>query len=384
MTAVQDLLTALIACPSISPNDAGCMTIIHDYLQGSGANCRLIRIADTDNFFATHGSGSPHICFVGHTDVVPAGNESDWHNPPFVPSIRDGKLYGRGAADMKAGVAAMTVAFRQLIEQQPQHQGTLSLLLTSDEEAAATHGIQAVLPLLQQEGIHFDYAIVGEPTAKETLGDFARNGRRGSLNLQLTISGKQGHVAYPEQIRNPIHGLGAIIAALAAIEWDKGNAHFPPTSCQFSNISAGTGAENVVPQRASAMLNWRFNTEQTADGIKQRVQDMVADICTAQELQAEFDWRLSGQPFSTANPQLLAAVAQAVKTHCGREIIFNTAGGTSDARFMAQYGADTVEFGTSNATIHQINEHILLADLAPMTAVYHDSVIHLWANHAVA
>lgn len=378
-TAIQDLLAALVSRPSISPNDAGCMSLISDFLRDTPARIRLIRIEDTDNLFITHGQGAPHICFVGHTDVVPAGNESDWSSPPFTPSIREGKLYGRGSADMKAGVAAMSFAYRELIQSHPQHQGTLSLLLTSDEEAAATHGIQAVLPLLQAEGIHIDYAIVGEPTAKDALGDFARNGRRGSLNLKLQISGKQGHVAYPENICNPIHGLGHIIAEIAAIEWDRGNAHFPPTSCQFSNLIAGTGAENVVPQTATALLNWRFNTEQTEAGIKTRVETLVRRICAEKQLSAAFDWKLSGLPFSTANQKLLQTLSKAVREHCGRDIVFNTAGGTSDARFMAQYGADTVEFGTLNASIHQIDEHVLLADLALMAAVYRDCVRHLWA-----
>lgn len=373
------LLTDLLARASITPNDAGCMDSITAILAPLGINCRRIDIANTANLYASHGSGAPHICYVGHTDVVPPGEDSDWSSPPFTPSERDGKLYARGAADMKAGVAAMTIAFAELIAAHPTHSGTLSLLLTSDEEAEATDGIQAVLPRLAAENIQINYAIVGEPTAAQHLGDTARNGRRGSLNLKLTIEGTQGHVAYPEQIKNPIAGLAAILAEIDSITWDNGNAHFPATSCQISNIHGGTGAENVVPERASAQINWRYNTEQSEAGIKTRITAIIERHCAIRGLRAEAIWRLSGEPFATNNHVLMTALADASHQHTGHELRYNTAGGTSDARFMAKHGADTVEYGVCNASIHKIDEHIELKDLEPLTAIYRDTVRNLWA-----
>lgn len=375
----QTLLVNLLSEPSVSPDDHGCLNYITAILEPQGIDCRRIDIETTSNLFASHGTGAPHICFVGHTDVVPAGNWDDWTSPPFTPTERDGKLYARGAADMKSGVAAMTVAFAELIASHPNHIGTLSLLLTSDEEAEATYGVQAVLPVLEREGIKIDYAIVGEPTSKNYLGDTARNGRRGSLNLSLTVRGAQGHVAYPENIKNPIHGLGEMITQIAAIEWDCGNQYFPATSCQVSNIHAGTGAENVVPERAHAQINWRYNTEQTEAGIKARVTALVNDICQHKGLTAELSWRLSGEPFATNNDTLMTALANASKKHTGHSLTFNTAGGTSDARFMAKHGADTVEYGPSNATIHKIDEYVLIADLEPMKNVYRDTILNLWS-----
>lgn len=384
MHPTHELLLDLLARSSITPNDAGCMEKITAILEPYGIHCRRMDIENTANLFATHGHGAPHICFVGHTDVVPPGDEQDWQSPPFTPTERDDKLYGRGASDMKSGVSAMTIAFAELIAKYPDHLGTLSLLLTSDEEADATYGIQAVLPKLQAENIHFDYALVGEPTAEKHLGDTARNGRRGSLNLKLIIQGRQGHVAYPEQIKNPIAGMASILAEISAIHWDNGNANFPATSCQISNVNAGTGAENVVPERATALINWRYNTEQSEQGIKDRVTEIINRHCQAHQLKAEAHWRLSGEPFATNNERLKSALASASEQHTGRKLIFNTAGGTSDARFMAKYGADTVEYGVCNASIHKIDEHVEIAELAPLTAVFHDTVINLWKSHAVA
>lgn len=381
MTDTKALLLDLLSRPSITPDDAGCMEAIAAVLSPHGIDCRRIDIETTANLYASHGSGSPHICFVGHTDVVPPGELSDWTSPPFTPTERGGKLYARGAADMKSGTAAMTAAFARLIAANPQHRGTLSLLLTSDEEGTADCGIQAVLPRLQAEGVHFDYAIVGEPTAAVRLGDTARCGRRGSLNLHLTIRGIQGHVAYPEQINNPIAALAQILADISAIAWDNGNAQFPPTSCQISNIQAGTGAENVVPERAFAMLNWRYNTEQTEAGIKAAVDAVIQRTIDKTGVQADCRWRLSGEPFATQNAILMNAVADASRRHTGISLTFNTAGGTSDARFMAKYGADTVEYGPCNASIHKIDEHVALDALEPLAAVYFDAVKHLWENH---
>ena len=277
---------------------------------------------------------------------------------------------------MKAGVAAMTVALERLAA--APHPGTLALLLTSDEEGDGTHGTKAVLAQLAQEGVHIDYSIVGEPSTAARLGDRARNGRRGSLHLHLTLHGKQGHVAYPANVRNPIHALGAVIARLAATRWDDGNAHFPPTSFQVSNLAAGTGAENVVPASASCKANWRYNTEHDATSLQQQATALIEDTLRDSDIRAEYQWKLSGEPFLTENPALIAALRAAVARHTGETLQLDTGGGTSDARFLAKHGAATVEFGPDSATLHQIDEHVAVADLAPLAAIYEDTVRALW------
>ena len=376
MTPTLDLLQELIRRPSITPDDAGCQALIAARLQAAGFTIRPLRLGDTDNLWATHGSGAPLVAFAGHTDVVPPGDEASWISPPFAPTIRDGKLYGRGAADMKAGVAAMTVALERLTTE--PHPGTLALLLTSDEEGDGTHGTKAVLTQLAQGGVHIDYSIVGEPSTAARLGDRARNGRRGSLHLHLTLHGKQGHVAYPANVRNPIHALGAVIARLAATRWDDGNAHFPPTSFQVSNLAAGTGAENVVPASASCKANWRYNTEHDATSLQQQATALIEDTLRDSDIRAEYQWKLSGEPFLTENPALIAALRAAVARHTGETLQPDTGGGTSDARFLAKHGAATVEFGPDSATLHQIDEHVAVADLAPLAAIYEDTVRALW------
>lgn len=379
-TEIRSLFEDLLKKPSITPNDAGCMEIIEQYLNDLNIQVQYFDLNQTRNLWITHGQGKPVIAFVGHTDVVPTGDISLWHSPPFEPTEKEGYIYGRGASDMKSGVATMVGAFKALCSQQPEHQGTLALLLTSDEEGIADDGIQAVLPLLEKNNIRIDYSIVGEPTSSEILGDTARNGRRGSLNLKLIIHGKQGHVAYPDTINNPIHGLGKIISEISQITWDHGNHDFPPTSCQFSNIEAGTGAENVVPSSAMAMLNWRFNTQQTEASIKKRITAIVGKITQELQLKAEYQWRLSGNPFSTQNQNLMLSLAKAVESVRGIDLIFNTAGGTSDARFLAQYGAETIEFGPSNKTIHKTNECIHADDLYPLAKIYEQTIINLWKS----
>lgn len=374
----ETLLKALIACPSITPDDAGCQQILSAELAPYGFACRQIDLGDTKNLWATHGTGAPLIVFAGHTDVVPPGDLADWTSPPFEPTERDGMLYGRGASDMKSGVAAMTIALQRLASDYPDHPGTLALLVTSDEEGTAEHGIQAVLPILRAEGVHIDYCIVGEPTGSTRLGDFARNGRRGSLTLTLNVHGVQGHVAYPEKVKNPVHALSAILAELVATRWDEGNAHFPPTSMQISNISAGTGADNVVPARATAVVNWRFNTEHSAQSLQTHVESVVARQVQTFACTAENHWFLSGNPFVTEPGILTEAVAAASHAHSGQQLVFNTAGGTSDARFICQYGAATVEYGGSNATIHKVDECVPLGETDALAAIYHDSIIHLW------
>ena len=376
MNPTLDLLQELIRRPSITPDDAGCQTLIAARLQAAGFTVRHIRIGDTDNLWATHGSGAPLVAFAGHTDVVPPGDPAAWTSPPFEPTIRDGKLYGRGAADMKAGVAAMTVALEALAA--APHPGTLALLLTSDEEGDATNGTQAVLARLAEEGTRIDYCLVGEPSTAARLGDRARHGRRGSLNLHLTLHGKQGHVAYPANVRNPVHALGAVITRLAATRWDDGNAHFPPTSFQVSNLAAGTGAENVVPASASCKANWRYNTEHDAASLQAQATALIAETLQGSDIRAEYQWKVSGEPFLTENAALIAALRDAVAAHTTQTLQLDTGGGTSDARFLAKYGAATIEFGIDSATLHQIDEHVPVADLAPLTAIYADSVRNLW------
>ena len=376
MNPTLDLLQELIRRPSVTPDDAGCQTLIAARLQAAGFTIRHLRIGDTDNLWATHGSGAPLVAFAGHTDVVPPGGLAAWTSPPFAPTIRDGKLYGRGAADMKAGVAAMTVALEALAA--APHPGTLALLLTSDEEGDATNGTQAVLARLAEEGTRIDYCLVGEPSTAARLGDRARHGRRGSLNLHLTLHGKQGHVAYPANVRNPVHALGAVITRLAATRWDDGNAHFPPTSFQVSNLAAGTGAENVVPASASCKANWRYNTEHDAASLQAQATALIAETLQGSDIRAEYQWKVSGEPFLTENAALIAALRDAVAAHTTQTLQLDTGGGTSDARFLAKYGAATIEFGIDSATLHQIDEHVPVADLAPLTAIYADSVRNLW------
>ncbi|MDO4776006.1 MAG: succinyl-diaminopimelate desuccinylase [Cardiobacteriaceae bacterium] len=378
----DSLLQTLIARKSITPDDAGCQQILAETLAPHGFACRQIDLGDTKNLWATHGSGAPVIAFAGHTDVVPPGNPADWASDPFVPTVRDGMIYGRGASDMKSGVAAMTLALATLAEQYPDHPGTLALLVTSDEEGVATHGIQAVLPILESEGTHIDYAIVGEPTASAELGDAARNGRRGSLTLTLTVHGIQGHVAYPEKVKNPVHALAAILAELASIRWDGGNAHFPPTSMQVSNVQAGTGVDNVVPATAMAIVNWRFNTEHTAASLREQAEAIAERHSASLGCRNTCQWYLSGEPFVTELGVLTEAVARASLAHTGKTLIFNTAGGTSDARFLAKYGTATVEYGGSNATIHKVNECVPQGESDRLAAIYHDSIVHLWQRLA--
>ena len=376
MNPTLDLLHDLIRRPSITPDDAGCQQLIGARLQAAGFTVRHLRLGDTDNLWATHGSGAPLVAFAGHTDVVPPGDETLWQSPPFTPTLRDGNLYGRGAADMKAGVAAMTVALERLAA--APHSGTLALLLTGDEEGDGTYGTRAVLQQLHDEGTRIDYALVGEPSCHAQLGDRARHGRRGSLHLHLTIHGKQGHVAYPENARNPIHALAAVIQRLGTTVWDNGNAHFPPTSFQVSNIAGGSGAENVVPATAACKMNWRYNNEHHSGHLQQKTIALIEPLMAERETRAEYRWKLSGEPFLTANTALKQALRSAVARHCGIALDYDTGGGTSDARFLAKSGAAVIEFGPVNKSIHQTDEHIRIADLAPLAAIYEDTVHELW------
>jgi succinyl-diaminopimelate desuccinylase len=363
-----ELTSALIARPSVTPNDAGCQELLAALLTKCAFKIRSMPFGDVTNLWATHGSGAPVLVFAGHTDVVPPGDPDAWESNPFEPSIRNGYLYGRGAADMKASLAAMLGAAREIAATTPKHPGTLAVLLTSDEEGPAIHGTKAVVSTLVSEAISMDYCVVGEPSSSERLGDVVRNGRRGSINGRIKIHGVMGHVAYPSLADNPIHHSVELLQRLLAIDWDAGNAFFPATSLQIANVTAGTGATNVIPGTWHADFNVRFNTEQTAKGIEQRVERALADL----KCDWHIDWQLSGVPFVTKPGALLDAVTAAVQRRCGYAPELSTSGGTSDGRFIAPLGTEVAEIGPSNATIHKFNERVAIADLERLQDIYAD------------
>lgn len=360
------LACELIARDSTTPDDAGCQQLIGARLAACGFTLEHMRFGEVDNLWARRGSESPVLCFAGHTDVVPCGPLEQWDTAPFAPVIRDGMLHGRGAADMKGSLAAMVVAVENFVAACPDHRGSIAFLITSDEEGPATEGTVKVVETLVERGEQVDWCIVGEPSSTELVGDVVKNGRRGSLNARLLVRGKQGHVAYPHLARNPIHLAAPALAELAAETWDQGNAFFPPTSFQISNIHAGTGATNVVPGQLEALINFRFSTESTVEGLQQR----VCDLLDRHGLDYELEWTLSGLPFLTEPGELLDGVAAAIRQVTGRDTQPSTSGGTSDGRFIATMGTQVVELGPVNATIHQLNEHISVADLETLKAIY--------------
>lgn len=371
--ALLKLTSELIARQSVTPDDAGCQDQIGKLLSDAGFSLRPMPFGDVQNLWATHGSGAPLVVFAGHTDVVPPGNLDDWDSDPFTPTVRDGQLYGRGAADMKASLAAMIGAAQNVVSANPRHKGTLAFLLTSDEEGPAIHGTRAVMEQLTNEGVFIDYCVVGEPSSSTQLGDVVRNGRRGSINAELLVNGVQGHVAYPESVVNPIHAATDVLHRILDIHWDSGNAYFPPTSLQVSNINSGTGATNVVPGDLQARFNLRFNTEQTAAGIEAR----IAQALEGCEAEWHISWTLSGVPFITPQGELTDAVTQAIKTAKGYAPELSTSGGTSDGRFIAPTGTQVTELGPCNATIHKINECVCVADLEPLQDIYTDIATQL-------
>ncbi|KKO14312.1 MULTISPECIES: succinyl-diaminopimelate desuccinylase [Pseudomonas] len=383
MTAPTELSPTLqLACdlirrPSVTPVDADCQAQMMNRLGAVGFQLEPMRFEDVDNFWATHGSqDGPVLCFAGHTDVVPTGPVQQWQHEPFEALIdADGMLCGRGAADMKGSLASMVIASERFVQDYPGHRGKVAFLITSDEEGPAHHGTKAVVERLKARNERLDWCIVGEPSSTTLLGDVVKNGRRGSLGAKLTVRGKQGHVAYPHLARNPIHLAAPALAELAAEHWDEGNAFFPPTSFQISNLNSGTGATNVVPGELTALFNFRFSTESTVEGLQAR----VSAILDKHELDWSIDWALSGLPFLTEPGELLDAVSASIKGVTGRDTQPSTSGGTSDGRFIATMGTQVVEVGPVNATIHQVDERILASDLDLLTEIYYQTLVRLLA-----
>ena len=373
--AVLTLTKELIARPSVSPDDAGCQELIGERLAGMGFTLESMPFGAVDNLWATKGSGTPLVVFAGHTDVVPPGPEEAWHTPPFEPTERDGWLYGRGAADMKSSLAAMVVAAERFLSESPTPAGTLAFLITSDEEADAIDGTVRVVETLTGQGIQIDHCVVGEPSSTATVGDVIRVGRRGSLSGTVTVTGIQGHVAYPDDALNPIHASLAALADLASRRWDEGSPPFPPTTFQVSNIRAGTGAGNVIPGELVAAFNFRFNPSQTEAGLRTKVEQALTPVRAPWRV----DWRLSGPPFFTPSGTLTSAVQSAIEEVAGQAAEESTSGGTSDGRFIAPTGAEVVELGPVNATIHKVNERVHIADLAPLTQMYENILARLLA-----
>ena len=371
-----DLAKALIGRRSITPDDGGCLTLIEARLRAAGFACEWIDRSPVRNLWAVHGTGQPVICLAGHVDVVPPGPLDAWTSDPFAPTERDGSLCGRGAADMKTSVAAMVTAAERLVAIRPSHQGALALLLTSDEEGAAVEGTAAVVRQLQERGVRLDACIVGEPTSVAVLGDTIKNGRRGSLNGVLRVKGVQCHIAYPERGRNPIHQALPALAELAAIEWDRGNEYFAPTSFQLAQVQAGAGANNVIPGALDVLFNFRFSTESTADGLRARVESVLG----AHGLAYDLDWSLSGDPFLSPRGGLADVVRDAVQSVTDVMPALSTSGGTSDGRFLAAISREVVEFGPVGASIHAVDEQMRLADIAPLSLVYERVITRLLAG----
>jgi succinyl-diaminopimelate desuccinylase len=363
--ATLALACELISRPSVTPEDAGCLDLITERLQPLGFVIERIDSGGVCNLWARRGSAAPVLCFAGHTDVVPPGPTEAWQSPPFNPTVTDGVLYGRGAADMKSSLAAFVTAIERFVAAHPDHAGSIALLLTSDEEGIATHGTVKVVEALAARGERLDYCVVGEPTSVKTLGDMIKNGRRGSLSGTMRVKGKQGHVAYPQLARNPIHMFAPALAELTAIAWDEGNEFFPPTTWQVSNIHAGTGANNVIPGVCEVMFNFRFGSVSTADALKRR----TCEVLDRHGLDYEIDWHLSGKPFITGRGKLVGALSAAIQETLGVQTELSTTGGTSDGRFIADICTELVEFGPVNASIHQINECISVDAIEPLSVV---------------
>ncbi len=361
-----DLARELIARPSVTPQDAGCLALLGQRLQALGFELERVDRGSTSNLWARRGSAAPIVCFAGHTDVVPTGPLDKWSSDPFVPTLRDGRLYGRGAADMKTSLAAFVTAIEDFVAARPDHPGSIALLLTSDEEGDATDGTTRVVELLRERGERLQFCIVGEPTSSTRLGDTIKNGRRGSLSGRLVVRGIQGHIAYPQLARNPIHELAPALAELAATRWDEGSEYFPPTSWQVSNIHAGTGANNVIPGQVEVLFNFRFAPVHSVEALKSAVHGAL----DRHGLDYTLDWSLSGMPFLTPRGTLVDAIAAAIRAATGVETELSTSGGTSDGRFIATICDEVVEFGPHNESIHKLDEWVEVAAVGPLAETY--------------
>lgn len=366
MSQVLELTKNLVERASITPDDAGCQALLSARLEGIGFQVERMRFGEVDNFWARRGDGGPLLCFAGHTDVVPTGPVEAWTSEPFVPTERDGCLWGRGTADMKAGLAAMLVACEEFLAGNPDPAGSIAFLITSDEEGPAKDGTKAVIDVLESRGERIDWCLVGEPSSRVRLGDMVRIGRRGSLSGDLVVSGVQGHVAYPESAANPLHHLAPVMAELVSLEWDAGNDSFPPTSFQLTNLHSGTGFRNVIPGSAELKFNIRYSTEQTMETLQARIHE----IMDRHGLDYRIAWRDAGRPFLTPPGPFVEAVREVVRDVADVEPELSTGGGTSDGRFIAPTGAAVVELGPVNASIHKIDEHVRIADLEPLKDLY--------------
>ncbi|MGB6055255.1 MAG: succinyl-diaminopimelate desuccinylase [Burkholderiaceae bacterium] len=373
MSATLELTERLIALPSVTPDDLGCQQLLADLLAPLGFVCETVQSGAVTNLWARRGTAQPLLVFAGHTDVVPTGPLEQWQSNPFVPTRRDGKLYGRGAADMKTSIAAMVVAVQEFVAAHPDHAGSIGFLITSDEEGPATDGTVVVCERLRARGERLDYCIVGEPTSVEKLGDMIKNGRRGTMSGRLTVKGVQGHIAYPHLAKNPIHLAAPALAELVAEKWDDGNEYYAPTSWQISNIHGGTGASNVIPGQLVIDFNFRFSTASTPDGLQRRVHALLE----RHGLNYDLQWTVGGLPFLTARGALSAALTAAIHAETGVETELSTSGGTSDGRFIAQICPQVVEFGPRNASIHKIDEHIALDEIEPLKNIYRRTLENL-------
>jgi succinyl-diaminopimelate desuccinylase len=375
MSNTLELAKSLISKPSITPDDLGCQAIMIDRLKKIGFEIHPLKFGDVDNFWAVHGDSGPLFAFAGHTDVVPAGDENAWNTKPFEPTIKDGYLYGRGAADMKGGLASMVTATEKFIKENPNHKGRIAFLITSDEEGVAINGTVKVMDYLKANEQKIDYCLLGEPSSTSSTGDVIKNGRRGSLNGVLKVNGKQGHVAYPHLAKNPIHLVSPALDDLCNQEWDNGNDYFPATSFQISNMHSGDGVTNVIPGDAQVKFNFRYSTETN----KENLQKKVHEILDLHNLDYSIEWSHSGYPFLTPKGALVSACVEAIKKTKGIETELSTSGGTSDGRFIAQEGTQVVELGPVNATIHQINESVLVQDLDDLSEIYYQVLRNIFS-----
>jgi len=366
MTGTVDLAMELIVRPSLTPEDIGCQDIMIARLEAIGFKIEKLRFKAVKNFWARHGDTEPVLVFAGHTDVVPPGPQKEWTTPPFQPDVRDGYLFGRGAADMKGSLAAMVTACERFLAQHPNHKGSVAFLITADEEGPATHGTVKVVEHLQKRGDKINWCIVGEPTSDQHAGDVVKNGRRGSLNGKLVVRGMQGHVAYPHLAENPVHRFAPVLAELCAETWDNGNEFFPPTTFQISNINAGNGTTNVIPGELTVLFNFRFSTAVTSAQLQERVEARLKQ----HNVRYTLEWNVSGEPFLTREGDLLDAAKLAIKEVAGIDAQLSTSGGTSDGRFIAPMGAQVLEIGPVNATIHKINECVKTDDLDSLSKIY--------------